>query len=131
VLLAVGRLLFALRKLGVAPAAAAAAAADAQGVAQPGAVGDQSEYASSSSSRPGVSNNSSRVSSSSSNQQPKWGHLLQLAEVNAQWSAAVDAFDTKWHGYNWHALTEQLLSSTGTEIETAEQQYQDALQLCR
>jgi hypothetical protein len=70
-------------------------------------------------------------SSSSSNQQAKWSYLLRLQQLSPQWSAAVAAFDTKWHSFNWGKLQEQLLSSTASEAEPAQLLYKDALQFSR
>uniref|UniRef100_A0A383VY06 phytol kinase n=1 Tax=Tetradesmus obliquus TaxID=3088 RepID=A0A383VY06_TETOB len=118
-------LLAALRLYGVMPkattatAAATAAAPDAP-TAPSFAVGHPSNASPSSSS-----------SSSSSNQQTKWGHLLQLPLINPTWAAAAAAFNTKWNSYDWGQLQEQLFSVDASEAETAQQLYQDVLQLCR
>jgi hypothetical protein len=68
---------------------------------------------------------------SSTNQQVKWGYLLRLQQRSPHWAAAVAAFDAKWPG--WRSDMEGLFTRGGGSkaLLQIEQQYTDALQLCR
>jgi hypothetical protein len=116
------RVLTVVRHLGVAPAAAGKASAG-------GAVATSAAAAAAAAGE--VQSGGTSSSSSSSSQQAKWGHLLQLQQVNAHWAAAAAAFDTKWSSYNWSGLESQLDSCTVSEAETNKQLFSDALQLLR
>uniref|UniRef100_A0A383VL02 Uncharacterized protein n=1 Tax=Tetradesmus obliquus TaxID=3088 RepID=A0A383VL02_TETOB len=71
-------------------------------------------------------------SSSSSAQQVSWGYLLQLQQHSRRGAAAVAAFDAKWPGWQSDLGTFALGAAMNDELRLRiEQQYTDALELCR
>jgi hypothetical protein len=123
-----------------AAAAEAAAAATGAAAATASSAGPTAANAAStgSSSHPGSSTADSR-SSGSARQQVKWGYLLRLQQRSQHWAAATAAFDAKWPGWRVRACslvapgtsTSSADSSSEAKDEQVQQQYTDALELCR
>jgi hypothetical protein len=70
----------------------------------------------------------------SSAEQAKWGYLLQVQQYSERWAAAVAAFDAKWPDCrdDVPGCAAVSAANSGDEVmRRTEQQYTDALELCR
>jgi hypothetical protein len=137
VLQALQPLLAAMRSLGMAPAATAAAAVEQGLAAQPPAsaglktdspVGDVTAVDQGSSSSTGSASIESS-SSSSSLEQAKWCYLLRLQQCSPRWAAAVAAFDAKWPG--WEGVAEGDLPASAAAAAQLVELFDDAIGLCK
>uniref|UniRef100_A0A383V4W9 Uncharacterized protein n=1 Tax=Tetradesmus obliquus TaxID=3088 RepID=A0A383V4W9_TETOB len=102
--------------------APAAAAATAAGPSTAAVAAARSVSGSGSCSRPGHP---------SSAQQVSWGYLLQLQQHS--WAAALAAFDARWPSWRDDVQGGIAASAASTNelVQRTEQQYTDALELCR
>jgi hypothetical protein len=86
------------------------------------------------SSRSAVQASAASSSSSSTNKQVKWSHLLQLQQYSPEWAAAVAAFSIQWPRWwteNADDTYSLFLRGTAVVMPTMQQQYDDAVELCR
>jgi hypothetical protein len=125
VLKVVHPLLTSLRKLGMAPSAAAAAPLDGKGCTAARELISAGTAAAENNSSGGSASSATTQHSSScgSAQEVKWGYLLRLQQCSPHWAAASAVFDAHWPYFEeWSADTE--------DGEYLEQQYYDAVALC-
>uniref|UniRef100_A0A383VUM1 MYND-type domain-containing protein n=1 Tax=Tetradesmus obliquus TaxID=3088 RepID=A0A383VUM1_TETOB len=118
-----------LSKDAEAPALRAAAAAAAAPAGPTAAASSSSSNSNSSRTLPAASS-----SSRSSSQQIKWSHLLQVHLISPEWAAAVAAFIAKWPRFckiHLDLLHAELEDGAVLVVLAVEQQYADAVELCR